>query len=125
MYDECIIYTFMRKCNNIAKKSIPFIKKWKTSVLLSLQQKYYFTTILVFFLDIVDAYDAGSSYEKPNRQRSSTICVFECNACLIGATKTNLVIVRNTGRTAKFICIPEDVWYTKSVEVSKKYSNLI
>lgn len=61
-------------------------------------------------------------FEKPSRRRSSTICVFECNACLVGATKTTLVVVRNTGRSAKFICVPEDVWYTKSVEVSKKLS---
>lgn len=59
--------------------------------------------------------------EYQNRRRlGSAICVFECNACLVGAVKTVAVSVKNIGRPAKFICVPEDVWYTQPVGVSKK-----
>ncbi|XP_025205925.1 uncharacterized protein LOC112602183 [Melanaphis sacchari] len=46
----------------------------------------------------------------------SSACLFECNACLVGARKTVIVKIKNVGRSSKFILVPENVWYTKSVE---------
>lgn len=56
-----------------------------------------------------------------HRGESQSVCVFECNACLVGATKTISVLVKLEGRSAKFVCVPENVCYSKSNEVSVKF----
>lgn len=57
-------------------------------------------------------------FEKPSRRNSIAVCLFECNACLLGGTKTIAVAVRNVGRTSMFVCVSEEIWYTELVEVS-------
>jgi len=58
------------------------------------------------------------------QEDSSSVCIFECNACLVGGTKTITVDVYIKQRSAKFVCVPEDVWYTKSIEVSIKRNTM-
>jgi len=53
-------------------------------------------------------------------RKPSSVCLFECNACLVGARKTMIVKIKNTGRSSKFILVPENVWYTKPAEVSSR-----
>lgn len=77
------------------------------------------TRITIFFLDVVEYYDMETVFEKPSRRRASAICLFECNACLLGGTKTIKIPVRNVGRSSIFVCVPEQIWYTGLVEVSK------
>ncbi|KAL5241986.1 hypothetical protein ACI65C_009396 [Semiaphis heraclei] len=63
--------------------------------------------------DMKPKYCKKLAFHKP-----SNVCLFECNACLVGARKTTIVKIKNVGRSSKFILVPEDVWYTKPVEVS-------
>lgn len=59
-----------------------------------------------------------SNKESTSEYLEEYMAVFECNACLVGATKTVKVTVENLGRTAKFFCVTEDDWYLKKAEVS-------
>jgi len=72
------------------------------------------------FLDTLECYDDMKSTDCQTLtfQKPSNVCLFECNACLVGARKITIVKIKNVGWSSKFILVPEDVWYTKSVEVS-------
>ncbi|XP_050525578.1 uncharacterized protein LOC126896668 [Daktulosphaira vitifoliae] len=53
----------------------------------------------------------------------TNICVFECNSCLVGASKTIEISVCNLGRTSSFVCISEEFWYSNALEVPKPKDN--
>jgi len=74
------------------------------------------------FLDTLTIYDdmKTANRKKLANRKPSSFCLFECNACLVGARKIVIVKIKNVGRSAKFILVPENVWYTKSVEVSTR-----
>jgi hypothetical protein len=74
------------------------------------------------FLDTLECYDDMKTTvcKKLALRKPSSACLFECNACLVGARKTIIVKIKNVGRSSKFILVPENVWYTKPVEVSTR-----
>lgn len=72
------------------------------------------------FLDTLECYDDMKNIdcEKLAIRSPSGVCLFECNACLVGTRKTLIVTIKNIGRSSKFVLVSEDIWYTKPAEVS-------
>lgn len=79
------------------------------------------------FLDALECYDdmKTTDCKKLALRKPSSVCLFECNACLVGARKTMIVKIKNTGRSSKFILVPENIWYTKPAEVSSRISRIL
>lgn len=78
------------------------------------------TYITNIFLDDINSFDSLMWRNRSPSiiKKSSNMCIFECNACLVGATKTIEVVVSNIGRTSSFVCVSEDFWYSNKLEVS-------
>ncbi|XP_060879182.1 uncharacterized protein LOC132951388 [Metopolophium dirhodum] len=109
-----LIITF--KCTSMEDKyeliSLMTADNKKTNILVGAVNA---SPILHYFLECYDDMKTKDC-KKLSLRKPSSVCLFECNACLVGARKTMIIKIKNVGRSSKFILVSENVWYTKSVE---------